>query len=63
MKAGPRATQYFQPSEVRADVVCLGKVTPGINNIIRELVVILKETYKVERVTGVKFGWKGYYSN
>ena len=35
MKAGPRSTQFFIPSEVRADIVCLGKITPGINNVIR----------------------------
>ena len=35
MKAGPRSTQYFKPEDVKADIVCLGKVTPGINNVIR----------------------------
>lgn len=35
MRAGPRSTQYFDPKEVRADIVCSGKATPGINNIIR----------------------------
>jgi hypothetical protein len=47
MRAGPRATQYFDPLTVRADIVCLGKVAPGINNIIRELVILLKDMYKV----------------
>jgi hypothetical protein len=61
MRAGPRASQYFDPSQVRADIVCLGKVCPGINNIIRELVILLKETYRVESVTGIKFSLKGYY--
>jgi len=35
MRAGPRATQYFLPSNVRADIVCCGKIAPGLNNIIR----------------------------
>ena len=63
MRAGPRSTQYFYPGEVKADIVCLGKATPGINNLIRELVIILKDIYKCERVTGVKFSWRGYYNN
>ena len=63
MRAGPRATQYFDSKTVRADIVCLGKVCPGINNIIRELVMVLKETYHVESVTGIKFSLKGYYDN
>lgn len=24
---------------------------------------MLKETYKVDRVTGVRFSWQGYYNN
>lgn len=63
MRAGPRATQYFDPKTVRADVVCLGKVCPGVNNIIRELAILLKEIYHAEVVTGIKFGFKGYYTN
>lgn len=63
MRAGPRATQYFDPKTVRADIVCLGKVCPGTNNIIRELVILLKETYRVESVTGIKFSFKGYYDS
>ncbi len=47
MRAGPRATQYFESSDVRADIVVLGKSAPGINNIIRELVTLLKGIYKV----------------
>lgn len=63
MRAGPRETQYFDPKTVRADIVVLGKVAPGINNIIRELVILLMEIYKVEVVTGIKFGFKGYYDS
>jgi len=63
MKAGPRSTQYFHSGNVRADIICLGRATPGINNVIRELVILLKEVYKVDRVTGVKFSWRGYYDN
>ena len=41
----------------------MGKVAPGINNIIRELVYLLKEVYQVKTVTGIRFGFKGYLEN
>lgn len=63
MRAGPRSTQYFDPADVRADIVCSGKATPGINNIIRELTVMLKDIYNVQSVTGIRFSWRGYYHN
>lgn len=63
MRAGPRSTQYFNHKEVVADIVCSGKVAPGINNIIRELVTMLLDNYKVRAVTGIKFSYQGYYDN
>lgn len=62
MRAGPRNTQFFNPKEVRADIVCLGKLCPGINAIIRQLVFMLTNVYKVDKVFGVKSSFDGYYS-
>ena len=61
MRAGPRNTQFFDPSKVKADVVVLGKLCPGINTIIRELAIMLKNIYKVDKVFGVKHSFQGYY--
>jgi 6-phosphofructokinase 1 len=61
MRAGPRSGEFFKPSEVKADIVCLGNVCPGINTVIRELYIILKEVYQVNKVTGVKNSFRGYY--
>ena len=60
MKAGARSTQYFDPKEVRADIICSGKIAPGINNIVKEIVTLLKDLYKVESVNGIRFSWRGY---
>lgn len=57
MRAGPRNTQFFDPKDVKADIVCLGKLCPGINNIIRQLVFMLKTVYKVPKVFGVKYSF------
>ena len=35
MRAGPRGHQFFDPNDVRADIVCLGNMSPGLNTIIR----------------------------
>lgn len=61
MRAGPRNTQFFESSEVRADIVVLGKLCPGINTVVRELVTMLKDIYKVDKVYGVKNSFQGYY--
>lgn len=63
MRAGPRNTQFFDPAEIKADIVVLGKLCPGINTIIRELVLMLKQVYNVEKVFGVKNSFEGYYEN
>lgn len=34
--------QYFDPKNVRADIVALGDICPGINTVIRELTLVLK---------------------
>lgn len=39
MRAGPRYNIYFEPSEVRALIVTCGGLCPGINVVIRELVM------------------------
>lgn len=60
MRSGPRASEFFHPEEVRADIVCLGGVCPGMNVVIREITIMLKDVYHVDRVTGVKNGFSGY---
>lgn len=45
---------------MRADIVCLGSVCPGMNTVLRELTLLLKDLYKVNKVTGVRNGFRGY---
>ena len=61
MRAGPRGSEFFNPDEVRADIVCLGGICPGMNTVIREITIMLKQVYQVISVTGVKNGFNGYY--
>ncbi|KAG6485266.1 hypothetical protein ZIOFF_053800 [Zingiber officinale] len=61
-RAGPRRTVRFDPSAVRAAIVTCGGLCPGINTVIRELVVGLWEIYGVRQVFGVPSGYPGFYS-
>ncbi|CAE7573144.1 PFK5, partial [Symbiodinium necroappetens] len=58
LKAGPRKKLYFKPSEVAATIVTCGGLCPGLNSVIRELVMMLY-AYGVKKVYGIKGGFKG----
>lgn len=56
---GPRAKLYFEPSAVTAGIVTCGGLCPGLNNVIRGLVLQLSRAYGVKRVLGFRNGYKG----
>ncbi|KAG9153424.1 hypothetical protein Leryth_021002 [Lithospermum erythrorhizon] len=62
-RAGPRKEIFFEPTEVRAAVVTCGGLCPGMNTVIRELVVGLWDLYGVREIYGVKMGYRGFYSS
>ncbi len=56
-KAGPREHIHFDPPKTHAAIVTAGGICPGINNVIRALVLELVYTYGVASVTGFRFGF------
>ncbi|MFO0741721.1 MAG: ATP-dependent 6-phosphofructokinase [Labilithrix sp.] len=58
-KAGPRHRIYFEPRRVRAGIVTCGGLCPGINNVIRSLVLELHHKYGVEGILGFRYGYQG----
>jgi len=60
--AGPRNTVFFNPSDVRAAIVTCGGLCPGLNTVIRELVVGLWDLYGVRHIFGITAGYRGFYS-
>jgi 6-phosphofructokinase 1 len=58
-RAGPRQHLYFDPSQTTAGIVTAGGVCPGINDVIRGIVVELRHRYRVPRVLGFRFGFGG----
>ena len=58
-KAGPRRNIYFDPAETSAAIVTCGGLCPGLNNVIRSLVLQLHYHYGVKNILGIRFGYTG----
>ncbi|KAF8108387.1 hypothetical protein N665_0109s0014 [Sinapis alba] len=61
-RAGPRREILYEPSAVKAAIVTCGGLCPGMNTVIRELVVGLWELYGVREIYGIPAGYRGFYS-
>lgn len=59
-KAGPHEKIYFDPKKTKVAIVTCGGLCPGLNNVIRSLVVQLYNRYGVTRVMGIKYGYEGF---
>lgn len=59
-KAGPRENIYFNPHHIHAAIVTCGGLCPGLNDVIRAIVRTLWYRYGVERITGIRMGYKGF---
>ncbi|RMF80465.1 MAG: ATP-dependent 6-phosphofructokinase [Nitrospirae bacterium] len=57
--AGPRARIYFEPAKTKAAIVTCGGLCPGINDVIRSLVMCLHYRYGVTNVIGFRYGYQG----
>jgi len=57
--AGPRHRVFFVPSGLRAGIVTCGGLCPGLNNVIRGLVIELTQGYGVGEVFGFRYGYEG----
>ena len=58
--AGPRKDIFFDPSKTKAAIVTCGGICPGLNNVIRALVMGLYYTYGVKNILGIKYGLQGF---
>ena len=57
--AGPRRMIYFDPSTVKAAIVTCGGLSPGINDVIRAVVMGLYYRYGVRNIAGIRYGFQG----
>ncbi len=57
--AGPRRRIFFSPAAVRVGIVTCGGLCPGLNNVIRSLVMAAEFHYRVQKVYGFRYGFAG----
>jgi len=58
-KAGPRESVYFQPSKTKIGIVTCGGLCPGLNNVIRSIVMAAHYRYGVKNIIGFQYGYEG----
>jgi 6-phosphofructokinase 1 len=58
--AGPRRKIYFDPSKLRCALVTCGGLCPGLNDIIRSIVLELSYGYGIRNIYGMRYGLQGF---
>ncbi len=56
---GPRERVFFDPATISCGIVTCGGLCPGINDVIRAVVLSLYHHYGVRRVYGFRYGYEG----
>jgi 6-phosphofructokinase 1 len=57
--SGPRERLLFDPARAVAGIVTCGGLCPGLNDVIRAIVMSLHHHYGVRRVLGFQYGYEG----
>ena len=58
--AGPRLEIAFDPKECKSAIVTCGGLCPGLNSVIREVVMCLRRQYGVTQTLGIPSGYRGF---
>ena len=58
-EAGPREQLFFDPTQIACGIVTCGGLCPGINDVIRSVVMTLTYGYGVGRIYGFRYGYAG----
>jgi len=58
--AGPRRNVYFDASKLRCAIATCGGLCPGLNGIIRAIVLELHYRYGVKIIYGIRYGLEGF---
>ncbi len=57
--AGPREKIFFDPSKLACGIVTCGGLCPGLNDVIRSVVLSLHHQYGVRTIYGFQYGYEG----
>lgn len=62
VRAGPRRVIYYNPADIVAAIVTVGGLCPGLNDIVRAIVIKMID-YGVSEgnILGIRYGFKGFY--
>ena len=60
--AGPREKIFFNPSKLKCGIVTCGGLCPGLNDVIRAIIMSLFYHYGVKTVFGFRYGYEGLSS-
>lgn len=58
-KGGPRERIFFDPSKLKCGIVTCGGLCPGLNDVIRSVVMSLHHHYGVRTIYGFPYGYEG----
>ncbi len=58
--AGPRSKTYFDPTNTKCAIVTCGGLCPGLNDVIRSIVMACYHTYGITSVLGIRYGLEGF---
>ena len=58
--AGPREKIYFDPSKTKCAIVTCGGLCPGLNDVIRAIVMEAFHKYRIPTVLGIRYGLEGF---
>jgi len=58
-KAGPREKIFFNPENSRAALVTCGGLCPGLNDVVRAIVMVLWYRYGLKEILGLRYGYEG----
>lgn len=60
--AGPRQKIFFNPETTAAGIVTCGGLCPGLNDVIRAVVMTLWHHYGIHDIAGFRYGYRGLIS-
>jgi 6-phosphofructokinase 1 len=58
--AGPRQKIFYDPKKIKCAIVTAGGLCPGLNDVIRAIVLELYHIYGVRNVIGIPYGYQGF---
>jgi 6-phosphofructokinase 1 len=59
-RSGPREKIFFDPAKTTCAIVTCGGLCPGLNDVIRGLVMTLNYAYGVKSIIGITYGYEGF---